>query len=74
METIILVNYQYNIVMEYKADFYNFGKPLSANLFNHQGLEGVRCEGEQYLLRFVRYGDALKFMEYANNIGMDVSI
>lgn len=74
METVVLVSYQYGIVTEYKADFYSYGKPLNASIFNHEGLEKVRHEGEDYLLMFDSYKNALKFFNYADSIGFDVSL
>lgn len=71
METIILVDFRYNIAVEYKADFYSFGKPLNDMLFNHKGLEKVRHEGETYLFMFDSYASALQFVQYLDSIGLE---
>lgn len=68
----ILVNFQYNIAIEYKASFFDFGKPLGAKLFNHKGLEKVRHEEEAYLFMFDSYANAMVFMQYLYSIGIDV--
>lgn len=72
METFIIVGFRYNVATEYKKDFYSFGKPLRAKIFNHKGLESVRYNDETYLLKFSSYEDAMLFMQYADSIGIDV--
>lgn len=70
--TFVIVNFQYGIAIEYKGDFYNYGKPLHENIFNHTGLLEVRHEGEGYIFKFSNYADAQVFMQYLGSKGLEV--
>ena len=73
METLIIVGFRYNAAKEYKTDFYSFGKPLRAKIFNHKGLESVRYNNDDtYLFKFSNYSDAMLFMQYVDSIGINV--
>ena len=73
METLIIVGFRYKVATVYKTDFYSFGKPLRASLFNHKGLESVRYNNDEtYLFKFSNYSDAMLFMQYVDSIGINV--